>query len=136
MTAPRNEDPPMSVPADRQPDDTLVPELDTEAAGPLDHGGTGTQPPDPDLADDLLGPRPENAETPVTDEDDDYLIDAGWRRSKLTVALIVALIFALGVITGVQLNKLFAPKPAAQIVVVLNSASPTTALPSPTSSPR
>lgn len=84
------------------------------------------------LTEDLLGPKdPDVAETappPAAGpewsdlpDDEDYLAPAA-RRSRLTTALLVALIFLIGVLVGTVLSKTLSPDPAPQIVYVLNDA--------------
>jgi hypothetical protein len=104
------------------------------------------------LADDLLGPAEEADPDPDTDSDtdtdagtdstinsaastpatpastwsdqpdeEDYLAPVA-RRGKLTTALIVALIFIVGILVGTVLYKALAPAPPPQIVYVLNDA--------------
>lgn len=64
------------------------------------------------------------------DEDDEYFEPHDQRRSRLTTGLLVALIFALGVLTGVLVGRLLTPTPAPQIVYVLDDASASAPVPS------
>jgi hypothetical protein len=64
------------------------------------------------------------------DEDDDYFEPDGQRRSRVTTGLLVALIFALGVLTGVLVGRLLTPTPAPQVVYVLNDAPSSAPVPS------
>ena len=57
-----------------------------------------------------------------TGEDDDYLYTDGHRRSRVTTGLLIALIFVIGVLSGVLLARILTPTPPPQIVYVLNGA--------------
>ena len=131
----------MPAPGDHRPDDT-------------------TTTPSTSLADDLLTPNDTApiagdtdsvADTPpaAVDEpddsedrgeaDDDYLDFVDHKRSRVTTGLIIALVFAVGVLFGALITRTLAPAPQPQIVYVLNKAghsdSPRPA-PTPTNSPR
>lgn len=125
----------MPAPGDHRPDDTI------------------TTPTASSLADDLLSPTdtgtdaetsPATGDEPADSEargeaDDDYLDFGDHRRSRVTTGLIIALIFAVGVLFGALLTRTLTPAPRAQIIYVLSepggSDSPHP-VPSLTKSPR
>ena len=76
-------------------------------------------------------------QVPEPDEDDEYFEPHDQKRSRVTTGLLVALIFALGVLAGLLVGRLLTPAPAPQIVSVLNdapSSAPPASVP-PTSVP-
>jgi hypothetical protein len=106
---------------------------------------------DRSLADDLLSPdrdatledRPDVADAGTAsalepDEEDDYFDPHAQRRGRGTTGLIVALIFALGMLCGVLVGRALMPAPQPQIVYLLNDvgASPEQHPPSPSTSTR
>ncbi len=117
-------------------------------AGPSEDTVEVTTP--PSLADDLLhgGAADGDAEVVTADpaadpgvadpDDDDYLEPDTRRRSRVTTTLLVALIFALGTLTGVLVGRVLTPAPAPRIIYLLNdapsSAPSASALPAPTPS--
>ncbi len=108
---------------DRGPDDTVETSLLDDLLSPA----TQTPGTSPEAAPvDAVG-------APMTD--DDYLDLTSHRRSRVTTGLAIALIFALGVLAGVLINRTFAPTPAPQIVYVLGDTqtppAPATQTPSP-----
>ena len=91
---------------------------------------------DPERGQTADAPRTGGVAEPSTDstgpdEDDDYFEPDGQRRSRVTTGLLVALIFALGVLTGVLVGRLLTPTPAPQVVYVLNDAPSSAPVPSP-----
>ena len=98
-------------------------EVEQDEQDDLERGQRADAPPSgglPSPATDSTGP----------DEDDDYFEPDGQRRSRVTTGLLVALIFALGVLTGVLVGRLLTPTPAPQVVYVLNDAPSSAPVPS------
>ena len=65
------------------------------------------------------------------DEDDEYFEPHTQRRSRVTTGLLVALIFALGMLCGVLAGRVLAPPSRPQIVYLLNDANTSTSTPAP-----
>ena len=120
---------------DRQPDDTIETRLVDDLLSPTDPETLG--PPAADGASASTDPTPPVGDPAVEDE---YDLEGTGRRSRVTTGLIIALIFALGVLVGVLVARQLSPAPPPRIVYVLNdsgdsSARAPSSVPTPSDDP-